>query len=242
MTDTKDVLKEPIEFEMSGDELMFLKHISASMKHPIPLSTFHVTNAYHTVAVEYVPKESVGVKALFPLMVVPKSFIKKNNRIVIRPSLFTDANLDVNNLQIGCEKPDGYNRVTNGELKSKFVNESEGGVVKFTMLGSQLKDFASMPDVEQIEFVRNQNFTGIFAYCKPVFKPENIYATYVHSRETNDSEIRSYFEASLFKEFKTVIPNGNINITFTNDHPVILDWETDAGSKIRFAVAPRLVD
>lgn len=222
---------------ISKECLITLKRISKAFnRKPLPIGSFSITDEAHITALRFGLNSKDAVKsAYYDLSVIPDLFIKYDNNVVLE-----DAFVRINDMKIPAVQTEswhyeyklpsmddkGFNFIDN--LRTRKI-KIDGRLLKnlFTLNGTRIK-FVTDRQSSRVEIFDDK--TPILSYRTG----EGLECL------KDDDEIASSFNLDVLDDYKTIIPNQDVNVTYRDDCVLMLDWIDDTDNRYELFFAPVL--
>lgn len=206
--------------------LMNLKRISKIFDNGMMFDSFSIVDKTR-VSMLCVDTNNHFDKRLFLFSEIPDFFINKYNIIEI-----TEDGVEINHVlfRINTESEKNYH---NQKVPNIPWEKTRHTVT--TMNGNVLKAFCSNDD-DYIAFVCDDKSVRIESEID--FDIPRI--SYTLDGDVSDIPYASHIEKYELNQYRSIIPNRDIEVTFADDYPVMLRWKDDMDNQYMLLIAPRV--
>lgn len=209
---------------ISREYLSNLKKISKIFENGMPFESFKCVDKTHVSMLEVNTNNHFGNRK-YMFSELPEVFIQKENIVVLR-----DYGIEINNLTLAidteCDK-DFHNK------KAINIDWDKTNHMTTVIDGKVLKGL--MADSEYVlAFISDLKSTRVEAQIE-----HNVpKLSYRLDKENTGTPFQSSIKMWAIDNYKPIIPNRPINVTFGDEYPIIFDWEDDMGNEYRLLIAP----
>ena len=224
---------------ISKECLITLKRISKAFnRKPLPIGSFKIVDDAHITALRFTFNVNDVVKsAYYDLSIIPDCFIQNNNTIVSQ-----EVSAQVNELKLPAIKIESRHyeyKLPSMDTKGfNFIDNPR--TRKFKIDGRLLKNLFALKGTK-IKFITEKSSSRIEVFDDNT--PILSYRLGDGLESLNDDDnIASIFGLGILDDYRTILPNSEVGVTYRDDCVLMLDWTDDMDNRYEMFFAPMLTE